>query len=72
MMAVVLTFKPRRRVDLHKLVTEATRREGEAPGWTAPVNIAQASSIGKHVLDLLAAEWRKNPRGLVKMLEARS
>ncbi|MBE3039717.1 MAG: hypothetical protein IMZ62_13020 [Chloroflexi bacterium] len=67
MKTIVLSWQPKQVIDLNKLATAVSAREGGAENQ----KIAQISETQCHVLDLLGEEWRRNPRGVAALLESR-
>lgn len=66
-MAWIFSRKPKQRIDLNRLAHTVAGIEGKLDSQ----NIAQICEIQKIVLDLLADEWRANPRGVAELLERR-
>jgi len=62
--AIVLTLKPAVRIDEHMLSV----RISEVEGGKRELSIAQIKEVQKVLLDLLAAEWKSNPCGVVALL----
>lgn len=64
---MIISLKKKMRVPLAEIAREMTKLDkGEYQS-----NIAQASELLSHAVNLLAKEYRKNPRGVVKLLKDR-
>ena len=63
-MALVLSFKPKRKINLNKLAKEVSKREG----LKKEVNIAQIKEVMKHTLNCLGQIFEHNPRGVADLL----
>ena len=63
-MAVLLTMKRSVPIDEHALSVEVSRVEGKK----VELPIVQIKEVQKIVLDLLGEEWRRNPRGVIRLL----
>ena len=59
--------RPRRPIDLNALAVEVNRREGGA----VKLPQAQVAEVQRHVLDCLAEEFARNPKGVIALLEGR-
>lgn len=66
-MILVITRKPKKKVNLQMLAIDVSRREG----GKVNLPIAQVSEVQRHVLDLLAEELRRNPKGVIALLKER-
>jgi len=64
---IILTMKPKRRINLNTLAREVAEREG----GKVNLKIAQISEAQRHVIDLLALEFNRNPRGVVELFAKR-
>jgi len=63
-MAVLLTLKRSVPIDEHALSVRVSKAEGKK----VELPIGQVKEVQKIVLDLLAQEWRRNPRGVIRLL----
>lgn len=66
-MAIVLSLKPKRPVNLNDLAVAVSKLESGAVNQP----IAQISESMARVLDCLGVEFRANPRGVAAMLRTR-
>jgi len=64
-MAIVLTFKRKRMINLNKLAVRISRLEG----GKKQVDIAQIKEVLKHTLATLGGMYDHNPKGVVALLE---
>ena len=63
-MAVLLTLKRSVPVDENTLSVQVSKTEGKK----VELPIGQIKEVQKIVLDLLAQEWCRNPRGVIRLL----
>ena len=63
-MAVLLTLKRSVPIDENQLSVKVSKAEGKK----IELPIGQIKEVQKIVLDLLAREWRDNPRGVIRLL----
>jgi hypothetical protein len=63
-MAVLLTLKRSVPIDEHALSVKVSKAEGKK----VELPIGQIKAVQKVLLDLLAQEWRQNPRGVIRLL----
>lgn len=63
-MAVLLTLKRSAPIDENQLSVRVSKAEGKK----VELPIGQIKEVQKIVLDLLAQEWRSNPRGVIRLL----
>jgi len=64
---MLISLKPKRHVNLNVLYDEVTRLEA----GVKQVSRAQAGEVSSCLLDLLAAQWETNPRGVVDLFKQR-
>ena len=63
-MAVLLTLKRSVPIDENQLSVKVSAAEGKK----VELPIGQIKEVQKVVLDLLAEHWRRNPRGVIRLL----
>lgn len=66
-MLVIISAKRQRPINLNNLAKAASQREG----LKKQTNIAQIAEVQRHTIDLLAAEFKYNPAGVIDLLRKR-